>query len=83
MEVSAEQSKVVTGTPENSEAPLECTRSCLTPNRLYFVRNHFDVPVIDMSIWRLPMELCHTAVAKGFNGPAGNAHALQEFSCQT
>src|SRR6267142_2508683 len=53
-----EQRKVVTATPENSETPLEEVRSWVTPNRLFFVRNHFDVPVIDLATWRLKVEGC-------------------------
>src|SRR5260370_7170696 len=49
----AEQRKVVTAFPENSETPLESVRSWVTPNRLFFVRNHFDMPMIDMASWRL------------------------------
>src|SRR5258708_23894529 len=41
-----EQRKVVTAFPENSETPLESVQSWVTPNRLFFVRNHFDVPTI-------------------------------------
>jgi DMSO/TMAO reductase YedYZ molybdopterin-dependent catalytic subunit len=52
----AEQRKVVTAAPENSETPLHGVRSWVTPNRLFFVRNHFDVPAIDLSSWRLRVE---------------------------
>src|SRR5437660_2936547 len=53
-----EQRKVVTVVPENSETPLEEVRSWVTPNRLFFVRNHFDVPAIDPATWRLKVEGC-------------------------
>lgn len=54
-----EQRKLVTPTgPENSETPLEEVRSWVTPNRLYFVRNHFEVPAIDLAKWRLSVEGC-------------------------
>src|SRR5262245_5763441 len=53
-----EQRKVVTATPENSETPLEEVRSWVTPNRLFFVRNHFDTPTIDVATWRLKVEGC-------------------------
>src|SRR4051812_28350199 len=36
--------KIVTSGPENSETPLESIASWVTPNRLFFVRNHFEVP---------------------------------------
>jgi DMSO/TMAO reductase YedYZ molybdopterin-dependent catalytic subunit len=54
----AEQRKVVTAVPENSETPLESVRSWVTPNRLFFVRNHFEVPAIDLAGWRLRVEGC-------------------------
>jgi DMSO/TMAO reductase YedYZ molybdopterin-dependent catalytic subunit len=54
----AEQRKIVTAVPENSETPLEGVRSWVTPNRLFFVRNHFDVPVLDTTSWRLWVEGC-------------------------
>jgi DMSO/TMAO reductase YedYZ molybdopterin-dependent catalytic subunit len=51
-----EQRKVVTAAPENSETPLDCLRSWVTPTRLFFVRNHFDVPTLDLATWRLSVE---------------------------
>src|SRR5262249_12880238 len=51
-----EQRKIVTAAPENSETPLEGVRSWVTPTRLFFVRNHFDVPTLDVAQWRLPDE---------------------------
>jgi DMSO/TMAO reductase YedYZ molybdopterin-dependent catalytic subunit len=53
-----EQRKIVTAVPENSETPLENVRGWVTPNRLFFVRNHFKVPEIDLSSWRLRVEGC-------------------------
>lgn len=55
---SREQRKMVTAAPENSETPLDSARSWVTPNRLFFVRNHFDVPAIDVDRWRLRVEGC-------------------------
>jgi DMSO/TMAO reductase YedYZ molybdopterin-dependent catalytic subunit len=52
----AEQRKVVTTEPENSETPLEGVRSWVTPTRLFFVRNHFAVPSLDLATWRLRVE---------------------------
>ena len=49
----AEQRKVVTTDPENSETPLDGVRSWVTPTRLFFVRNHFAVPRLDTATWRL------------------------------
>src|SRR5262245_65872995 len=52
----AEQRKVVTADPENSETPLDSVRSWVTPTRLFFVRNHFAVPPINLATWRLRVE---------------------------
>ncbi len=48
-----EHRKVITAAPENSETPLDGVRSWVTPNRLFFVRNHFVVPHLDVTDWRL------------------------------
>src|SRR5262249_30717574 len=48
-----EQRKIVTAAPENSETPLEAVCSWVTPTRLFFVRNHFDIPAVDPATWRL------------------------------
>jgi DMSO/TMAO reductase YedYZ molybdopterin-dependent catalytic subunit len=53
-----EQRKVVTAVPENSETPLENVRSWVTPNRLFFVRNHFHVPALALADWQLRVEGC-------------------------
>ena len=53
-----EQRKIVTAAPENSETPIESLRSWVTPNRLFFVRNHFAVPALDLEQWRLRVEGC-------------------------
>jgi DMSO/TMAO reductase YedYZ molybdopterin-dependent catalytic subunit len=53
-----EQRKVVTAQPENSETPLDSVRSWVTPTRLFFVRNHFSVPMLDLAAWRLTVEGC-------------------------
>ena len=55
-EPMAEQRKVVTAEPENSETPLDGVRSWVTPTRLFFVRNHFAVPTMDLAAWRLTVE---------------------------
>lgn len=47
------QRRVVTAEPENSETPLESHSSWVTPNRLFFVRNHFHRPEINLDTWRL------------------------------
>ena len=51
-----DERRIITANPENSETPLGSTRSWLTPTRLVFVRNHFDVPRIDLATWRLRIE---------------------------
>lgn len=53
-----EQRKVVTAAPENSETPLDAVLSWVTPTRLFFVRNHFPAPEIDLRTWRLRLEGC-------------------------
>src|ERR1043165_299185 len=53
-----EQRKIVTSAPENSETPLEEVRSWVTPNRLFFVRNHFAMPTISLEQWRLQVGGC-------------------------
>jgi DMSO/TMAO reductase YedYZ molybdopterin-dependent catalytic subunit len=45
----------VTARPFNAEAPLPALALPLTPTDLFFVRNHFDVPDVDASAWRLRM----------------------------
>ncbi|MCI0462633.1 MAG: sulfite oxidase [Gemmataceae bacterium] len=53
-----EQRKIVTAEPENSETPLDQVRSWVTPNRLFFVRNHFEMPHLDSDTWQLLIEGC-------------------------
>lgn len=53
-----EERKVIVPSPENSETPLANAESWVTPNRLFFVRNHFDVPEIDLAAWRLNLAGC-------------------------
>jgi DMSO/TMAO reductase YedYZ molybdopterin-dependent catalytic subunit len=52
----SEQRQVVTAVPENSETPRDSVRSWVTPTRLFFVRNHFSVPEMDVATWRLTVE---------------------------
>jgi DMSO/TMAO reductase YedYZ molybdopterin-dependent catalytic subunit len=49
---------MVTSSPENSEMLLENLHSWVTPSRLFFVRNHFDEPTIDLARWRLRVSGC-------------------------
>ena len=44
---------VITAAPENSETPLAAVQSWVTPRRLFFVRNHFEPPGVDLDAWRL------------------------------
>ncbi|MCI0457890.1 MAG: molybdopterin-dependent oxidoreductase, partial [Gemmataceae bacterium] len=53
-----DQRKIVTAAPENSETPLDQVRSWVTPNRLFFVRNHFPMPQLDLHTWRLTVGGC-------------------------
>lgn len=53
---SVEERKVVTAFPENSEMPIQTVHGWVTPNRLFFVRNHFDMPVLERNDWRLRIE---------------------------
>jgi DMSO/TMAO reductase YedYZ molybdopterin-dependent catalytic subunit len=52
-DVWGEERRVVTSFPENSEMPLESVHGWVTPNRLFFVRNHFPVPAVDRAGWKL------------------------------
>lgn len=52
-DVWEEERRFVTTSPENSETPLESVQGWVTPNRLFFVRNHFPIPTIERSRWRL------------------------------
>ena len=53
MAPSSLERRVIVAQPENSETPLTELRSWVTPTRLFFVRNHFDMPDIDRDAWRL------------------------------
>jgi DMSO/TMAO reductase YedYZ molybdopterin-dependent catalytic subunit len=55
-EVWAEERKMVTTFPENSETPLDSVHGWVTPNRLFFVRNHFPLPEVDLLAWKLRIE---------------------------
>ena len=43
----------VTKRPFNAETPAEALHDNITPNNSFYVRNHFAVPTIDLSKWRL------------------------------
>src|SRR6516164_8929028 len=42
--------------PENLEFPFASLDSFLTPNKLFYVRNHFAAPKLDAETWRLKVE---------------------------
>ncbi|MBI1914770.1 MAG: sulfite oxidase [Planctomycetes bacterium] len=42
--------------PENLEFPFSTLDRFLTPNNLFYVRNHFPAPELDASTWRLKVE---------------------------
>ncbi len=48
--------KTVVASPENSETPLDTVAGWVTPSRLFFVRNHFDVPAVNADTWELKIE---------------------------
>jgi DMSO/TMAO reductase YedYZ molybdopterin-dependent catalytic subunit len=51
------QRKIVTASPENSETPLDNSAGWVTPNRLFFVRNHFEPPVAaDAAAWTCTLD---------------------------
>lgn len=58
--------------PENLEFPFASLDSFLTPNELFYVRNHFAAPKLNAETWRLrvegavekPLELTHAEIVK-------------------
>lgn len=42
--------------PFNAETPIEALSEPITPTPLVYVRNHFDVPKIDIEAWRLVVD---------------------------
>lgn len=58
--------------PENLEFPFASLDSFLTPNKLFYVRNHFAMPKLDVKTWRLqvlgavkkPLQLTHADILK-------------------
>jgi DMSO/TMAO reductase YedYZ molybdopterin-dependent catalytic subunit len=58
--------------PQNLEFPFAQLKGFYTPNDLFYVRNHFPQPTIDMKTWRLkvvgavvrPLELSYDEVTK-------------------
>lgn len=55
--MEAPQRVIVTASPENSETPLDQQKDWVTPNPLFFVRNHFEPPAVaDPSAWELALD---------------------------
>jgi DMSO/TMAO reductase YedYZ molybdopterin-dependent catalytic subunit len=58
--------------PQNLEFPFAALKDFYTPNELFYVRNHFAFPTIDVKTWRLkvvgaverPLELSYDDVLK-------------------
>jgi DMSO/TMAO reductase YedYZ molybdopterin-dependent catalytic subunit len=44
--------------PENQEFPIFSIANWITPEHLFFIRNHFMYPVIDMRSWYISIEGC-------------------------
>jgi DMSO/TMAO reductase YedYZ molybdopterin-dependent catalytic subunit len=42
--------------PDNFESPFTSLDSFITPNELFYVRNHFTTPKLDQRSWRLKVE---------------------------
>ena len=42
--------------PFVGETPIDAIQSWLTPNALYYARNHYDTPSIDVSSWTLAVD---------------------------
>jgi DMSO/TMAO reductase YedYZ molybdopterin-dependent catalytic subunit len=54
----AVQQKVLSTTPENRETPLTEVLSWVTPNKWFFVRSHYETPIVDIRDWRLSLGGC-------------------------
>jgi DMSO/TMAO reductase YedYZ molybdopterin-dependent catalytic subunit len=48
--------RVFEESPLNAGTPLEQLSGLLTPNRLFFVRNHFAIPTLSSSTWTLTVD---------------------------
>jgi DMSO/TMAO reductase YedYZ molybdopterin-dependent catalytic subunit len=46
----------LTADPQVSETPFAHLRSHITPTDAFYIRNHFDIPVVDEARWRLRVE---------------------------
>ena len=45
-------------TPEASEFPIEKLDGPITPNKLFFIRSHYETPILDAFHWRLVLTGC-------------------------
>ena len=53
------RARIASTCPWNAEPPVdELQKTFVTPNELFFVRNHNPVPDIDPDAWRLTVEAC-------------------------
>ena len=53
MSKALDQMNVVSDRPLNAETPRMALQEKLTPNSLFYVRNHFDIPEADSDTWSL------------------------------
>jgi len=53
MSKALDQMNVVSDRPLNAETPRKALQQKLTPNNLFYVRNHFDIPEADSETWSL------------------------------
>ncbi|WP_217635273.1 sulfite oxidase [Paenibacillus sp. yr247] len=44
--------------PENQEFPMLSLSSRITPENLFYIRNHFQYPIVDMRSWGLSIKGC-------------------------
>lgn len=56
MSDSPYQLQMVTERPLNAETPREALTQDVTPNALFYVRNHFDIPRIEAHNWALDVD---------------------------
>ena len=53
MSKALDQMKIISASPLNAETPTQALHEDLTPNELFYVRNHFDIPQLDPQSWSL------------------------------
>ncbi|MCJ7537441.1 MAG: sulfite oxidase [Anaerolineales bacterium] len=67
----------VTEQPLNAETPLNALNQTLTPTELFYIRNHFDIPVLDSDQFEL---IINGAVAKPLGLTLSQLHEYPEKS---